>query len=1272
MSSLTNAALVWLAAAPEKAAALAPATKLLTALGLAKLGGALVVIVSLSALVWTQLSKRQRQRGSQDGAAGLTANTLRQLWEQFLARLPRGPRALVARYPSVVVFGPTGSGKSQVIRSFVDWQGQSSQFLPSLIDNPLAQIYLGHRLLVEELGAQILHNNAPVVQEALRRLWAPLCKERAPMALVTLKLPTLERSSPEERAELGYQLRGKLALLGKLVGGAVEVRVVLTHMDQVPGFVSFARFCAAHQIPLSLPIAGATQVKDVATAAEALAKYLPLALTKLDAAEYRQVVTFLKEVPRVALALEGLLLPLLEWSVSSAAPSVDRLYLFSTTDGAHGSNPFAGRRVQPISGLAARLKAILPPWLRGAQWHLLAASGILALAAIVIISSAVRHGRAIRRASEAVETFAETVHRAQVTLGDVRESPAVRTASHEAREALDVLNVTEGTWAIHNVLYRGSRMLVKDKFLETTRNAYFLPLLGRFGAQRDTERTLHTLAVIYAARDNALGSLVNSELRDIANSLEISDAVITDYINMSEQGWQSAAAVPWQRLLSGAPPAAAQPQTWLRFFREVQQAYRLQGVTPEQLRQLQQSSAPLLRVADAVRGKRKLAQMLNAIAEESPLVEIEQRVGAHHPELAPKEWLRDQQAAISGILRLIHDTDQATVRAGQMSLVQVLRLLTDLDTRKQSEDHVFQFEIEEQSFSFSQRAWQDILLRGRNQLVLGALYKGSDVSGIAPTHGVAEEGPAARSPDDGARSAKKRLGASRKERGSRRHRGAKRSKHHRGKAAAHEPSAAADTPRVGPGLRPPERGGAEITASEAAQYSRASFEQNMKALLQKLDKALSSDSGLPAPQRQFLTRYVQDEARRYAEKYCAALLVQHRGYVFPGGDLVSTRSALLDLATANGSLVSHLKRVADNVSLPNLEGRFTQNLASCLGLLAPVVAVVASGKDGGYPALKPYTEIIAGMLKELDAGKPAEVREDGKQPSLQDLLTPLGRIGFSVLAEQEGSPQRKVMQYLESAGLAGPLAPPFLAPVQHVAKLGLADVEQVLATQWNTALLPIVRPLLGRYPLDRRAERELQPAELDLLKPGDGPFWSAFRQTFGPVLLEQRGQWQARKWEHGSLALPKDMLPMVNQLATLSAALFGKDGARRALLVEIKPLPTQACDPKNPVAGSFLAVGKGQVFGSNTKPAVSTLPVPWWQQDIASVGLESGKRPGERATQSIEVADSQWSFFRLLERAEQEHGIYSWKLPSDDSLINCEVRFEIANDPTPLFRLGKK
>jgi hypothetical protein len=235
------------------------------------------------------------------------------------------------------------------------------------------------------------------------------------------------------------------------------------------------------------------------------------------------------------------------------------------------------------------------------------------------------------------------VHRAQVTLGDVRDSAAVRTTSHAAREAIEDVNATEDSSFLHRMMYRGAKSGLTRRLLETIRNAYFLPLIPVYGAQRDIERTLFTLAVIYGTHDNALGSIVASELQEISRALGISPAIITDYLQLADRPWEGAAPVPWRRLVGTEIPATAKADTWLQYFLELQQVYRSQAVSVEQLRRLQAEALPLLKVADAVRIKRKLAQIVAGVEEESPLVDVRKELSSRHLELGPPQWLRDQQ-----------------------------------------------------------------------------------------------------------------------------------------------------------------------------------------------------------------------------------------------------------------------------------------------------------------------------------------------------------------------------------------------------------------------------------------------------------------------------------------------------------------------------------------------------------------------------------------------------------------------------------------------------
>ena len=82
------------------------------------------------------------------------------------------------------------------------------------------------------------------------------------------------------------------------------------------------------------------------------------------------------------------------------------------------------------------------------------------------------------------------------------------------------------------------------------------------------------------------------------------------------------------------------------------------------------------------------------------------------------------------------------------------------------------------------------------------------------------------------------------------------------------------------------------------------------------------------------------------------------------------------------------------------------------------------------------------------------------------------------------------------------------------------------------------------------------------------------------------------------------------------------------------------------------------------------LAISWWQSDVASVGAEfSIATSGRKQSQSIEVSDSAWSFFRLLDKAtaQTDGRVMTWNLPSDGGQPPIDVRFELGSDPWQIF-----
>jgi type VI secretion system protein ImpL len=148
------------------------------------------VSVALAAIVYA-VYHWLRRRGPRTTALARRESTLHpdallHLWRRFVRAQPWRHRASIAEYPTVVVLGGAGAGKSKLIDEQVDWQAQKKRFFPSVTDDPLLQIYIGGRVIVQELSAALLADDSSEARRALKRLWRASAGRRPPGVLVVV------------------------------------------------------------------------------------------------------------------------------------------------------------------------------------------------------------------------------------------------------------------------------------------------------------------------------------------------------------------------------------------------------------------------------------------------------------------------------------------------------------------------------------------------------------------------------------------------------------------------------------------------------------------------------------------------------------------------------------------------------------------------------------------------------------------------------------------------------------------------------------------------------------------------------------------------------------------------------------------------------------------------------------------------------------------------------------------------------------------------------
>ena len=278
---------------------------------LALLALALPLVVVFALKLHKQYRKRVQQKRAQgpalpDVPAGggaepaIAARELYKSWRSFLRRLPGSYQRSILNFEHFLVLGAASSGKSRLLDTQTDWLYQMKQVASEATLEPDLPTYLASGAVISELPSRYLEDHSESCRTALDRLWRPIYRRRTPTIVVALDVSWLSSTTPEARRDLALSIRMKVNQVSALRERPVEVRLALTHLDQIEGFTDAARFWVDQRISNRVPFAPSGKLDDSLNAWEReMRQQVPRALRTLNAGEFHRFLAFLREVSKV-------------------------------------------------------------------------------------------------------------------------------------------------------------------------------------------------------------------------------------------------------------------------------------------------------------------------------------------------------------------------------------------------------------------------------------------------------------------------------------------------------------------------------------------------------------------------------------------------------------------------------------------------------------------------------------------------------------------------------------------------------------------------------------------------------------------------------------------------------------------------------------------------------------------------------------------------------------------------------------------------------------
>lgn len=1154
------------------------------------------------------------------------------LMDRFFAGLPDSIRDSARYYPVLLVLGPTGAGKTELVEEHLDWPGQARQFRPSLVDDPLLQVYMGDERVVVELSFPLLTDSSDATRRSLMNLFGYLSTTQTPQVVVVLDGATVSRAVPDALHELAQHIRGKVELLAEVCPPPLSIRLCLTHCEQLTGFVDLAAFVRARTLPAEFPLAELLPTEPPAiplTASPPTAplpadaptpsgmarvfapyeRHLPQLMTTLPIGALRGVVDFLSNSERTLIHLPEFLRTLADPKTRPRITELERLVLCASPAELTLGEAF---RVRPQER---------DPYVAHRRRHRRIGALVLLVGLIWPLAMLLWQHARLEDAEERVAALASLV---RTQPSSTSRPPSARHAATAAAKAVQAADLRV-LWPPLGLSFTGRKLDLKQRLVKSLRALYFLPPIGGGAADPDGRHAAYGLAALYAAEDTELGEMIAAHPAEVAAVLDVPPETIRDYVRFSAEPYGEPSRLSPPSTRSGRDGSEDPLLGWRTFLEQTERQIHAPATQPAQLAALRtESCRRLAALAQAERfalGPR-LVELLHpylSTGQRNWLTHNGEPLPALRFELANSEPLRD-------LLTILCETHPALPQLDRMSLAELTEQLDALLATR----------------ARPQPAPADPPVRPDGGTT-APLDGGTAPDGGAPTRAAAAKAP----PDPIVIAARGR-------------------RYTFPRRAIAQMWARALIGSYQSAGRSPFAEGAK------GRYTRATLDNDVLPSLLRFARSLEED-GLSAEAKEALLRYVQKASQHYAQGYRADLLArlaritasETRRWAAESAQTVAL--ALEQAGGPDSSLVKELAELADDIPVIPAEPALLKPLADGLALFKPLKRLLTA-KDGEYPELAKYQQLLTQLAAELE--QPTAGDKEGAAKQLADKLAPIGQIALAALLDTEASYPRKLEAVLAQAGLADSLRGPFRPGVDRVIRLGQRDIAKVVSQEWQRAKRHYVRPVFERYPFAREAKRDLSVASLETIRPPEGAFWQFFESTAAPLCTETDGVFTQRRTAHGTIALPADLLPVTNRLAAVARMLWDPSGTRQPIQLTLSPQPLPIASTRHavPAIMASLRVGASQVVGFNQKPEPRALSVPWWEPAPIELRVRVAQNRDDQSERRLEIPASLWSLQRLFDRATRSGtNTVTWAVPESEA-EQWRPAFTVEGDPLAPFR----
>ena len=1147
--------------------------------------------IGLAYLAYRLYKKKKDITPPQSNEEQLASNALRALWVQFTKSIPKEFRSIVLKYQHYISLGDSQSGKTEAINSFTDWESRAYQFHPGALSHPFLQIYIGAKEIVHEIPFSILNEKSPQTKSALLNLWKPLYHKQTPIVLIHLNINSLAKQSPEQIKHHAKIIRGKLSLLSWIRKTPIPTQLVLTHMDNIPGYTEFALFLQNQHIPLKFEFNEKLQLQDSIDKYE---NYLSIALTSSSSEDYLKILSFFKSVHQWTSNVHYFAQLLQQKDQITYLPQLEAVYLIDSTNPKSITNPFYNQNEETIEEKKPTLFK-----------HQIIAACIALFGLLYLFSIFFEEQATYKEVQNVVASF--------------EKYQSLRPLNN-AINSIDTFAQREGYDSSLFFLPRffsGANKSIGNRFASSVRNYILAPLLNKtINSEYQPEKTLYILALMYATNTNQLGKLIDDNAKIWAQRLGLQESLIKTYLDLSTTPWDYTLPLDeLPRSKSNSPETNF--QSWMVYFEQMNSNKKKDFMLKDSIEIAQAKATEFLKIIDDQK-RYDFSLIISKLLEQETEIDI-QRIYSDRQRVA--EWISENRDELEQLFLCIVNTNYPTVTETSLTLDSLITNLKAIMALKPEEDHTFTISLSREKFTFNSRKWHTTVTNS-------AMY-----NFIQEFIGNKENLP-------------ERLFFS--------------------------------NPQIFPSIEmnPYNSNPLFFTGKGKIEgiYTRAAFDKKVKPYVENISEFLETLK-IQKTTLDSLSKFIQQQINDYASNYYQAYYTYYKEFSLEASSEEQLQIILSQILRSNSPLFDFLQTCHDNLVFDIGKSPYLRPMSKWLNSFQFLQTIFKDNK-GSYPEWDKYKEILQQIQARLTHPAAYQNISQNKNKDLDDLqaqLTPLANMSLAILKQSPDSYLLLTQQWLGSLGITSEYSKPFVEPFLLIEKFGKKELQKIIEKLWEYTFLPQLQPVISKFPFSPKATEDVSTKDLEQILQPKGKFWTLFNELIAPVSQKNKDKWEPLTSENVSINLPTSFYKTINQLQTITQALWDKDGKPKPLNFDIKTIPLPKSETENQsLLLAFINTGNLSLFNFNQRPSWKNIQVEWNSPSTASLGIEILDNSKKNTFyQSINSPNSPWSFFHLLNEGQEiNKDTWSWNIHQTDGNTQ-KLAWEIRGEALELFKLNQ-